>query len=242
LKEIVDYVCVARKEFGLQSRIATVLRVHAPRDTGLPKFGTLLKRCATLGVSPVDLLQDPVGTSRSINLLGFAELDVPADRKPRRPEHLLELAEQRLVAELEKTDFDSQASLAQIAKDLGVSKGFLNYRLGALVAKYGIHRRHCGQQKYVDQIMRATAFLLSGPVKSYPCPKYPSHDHLVTAAVVETKVGVRVARLAVDAALKKTLGISAYTRYRKANGLYTAKRPANGPATDDSSAVASSQG
>lgn len=220
LKEIVDHVSTIRREFGQRSHIATVIRCHTARDTGHPKLSTLLKRCALLGTNPADVLRDPVGTAKSINLLSFAQIDVPVDRKPRRPEHLIDLAEQRLKAELKKTDFDSMPSLVRIAKDLGVSKGFMRYRLESLCAEYGRHRRHCGKLKHIAKIRRATEYLLSGPILSYPSLKYPSHDHLVADAVSKTGVGVHVARLAVDAALKRQLGHSAYFRYRKANGLH----------------------
>lgn len=220
LAEIVENVSTIRKEFGQRSSIAAVLRCRTARDTGHPKLCTLLKRCTLLGIDPADLIRDPAGTAKSINLLEFAPLDVPADLKPRRPEHLIRLAKERLEAELKNADFDSLPSLVKIANDLGVSKGFLNCRLGDLCAKYGIHRRSCGQRKYNDEIRRATEYLLSGPISSYPSPKYPSHDHLVGAAVKEAGVGVRLARLAVDAALKRKLGHSAYQRYRKANGLH----------------------
>lgn len=219
LKEIVEHIATIRREFGRRSKIAVVNRCHIVRDTGLPRLPTLLKRCAQLGVSPADLIGDPVGTAKSINLLDFAQLDVPADQKPRRPEHLVDLAEKRLKAEHEKSDFDLLPSLARIAEDLGVSKGFLNYRLADLCAKYARHRHRCATVKRIEMINRATEYLLSGPVLSYPSLAYPSHDHLVAATVSKMKVGVRIARLAVEAALKRKLGLTAYRRYRKANGL-----------------------
>lgn len=225
LKEIVEHVSAIRREFGQRSRIATVIRCHTARDTGHPKLGTLLKRCTLLGINPANLIRDPVGTAKSINMLDFAQLELPADLKPRRPEHLIALAEQRLKDELQKTDFDSLPSLAGIAKDLCVSKGFLNYRLGDLCAEYGRHRRHCGSLKHIAKIRLATEYLLSGPILSYPSLRYPSHDHLVAATVSETGVGVRIARLAVDAALKRMLGCLAYKQYRKANGLYVPRAP-----------------
>lgn len=95
----------------------------------------------------------------------------------------------------------------------------MNYRPGDLCAKYGRHRRYCGKMKYTRNYRRATEYLLSGPILSHPCANCPSHDHLVADAVSKTGVGVRVARLAVDAALKWKLGPSAYKGYRQANGL-----------------------
>lgn len=225
LKEVVESASTICRDVGHKSPIATTIRPLKTRDAGHPHLRTLLKRCLLLGINPADLIRDPIGTFNSINLLDFAAIDVPTDLKPKRPEHLVKLAEQRLRAELEKTDFDSLTSLAKIAKDLGVSKGFLNYRLGDLCEQYAHHRKYYGYLKHVEKIRLATDYLLSGPILSYPSPKYPSHDHLVAAAVSETSVGVRVARLAVEAALKRQLSDWAYRRYRKANGLIRAPQP-----------------
>lgn len=128
-------------------------------------------------------------------------------------------AEQRLSTEVGKTDFDSLPSLVMIAKDPGVSKGFMNYRPSDLCAKYGRHRGYCGKMKYIQNVLRATEYLLSGSILSHPCAKYPSHDHLVADAMSRTGVVVHIARLAVDAALKGKLGPSAYKGYRQADGL-----------------------
>lgn len=220
LKQLAGTVSEFRKEFGSKSQIATMIRASIARDTGRPRLATLLKRCILLGLSPANVIRDPIGAARSVNLLDLAHLDVPADRKPKRPEHLVDLAEERMKAALQDTDFDSIPSLRKIAADLGVSKGFLNYRLGVLCAQYGRHRRECGKLKYLERIDRATKYLLAGPVLEYPPPRFPSHDHLAAAAAKEVCAGVRVGRLAADAALKKHLGPQAYSRYRRANGLY----------------------
>lgn len=220
LKKVIEYASEIYRTFGYKSHIAAAIRPLKARDNGCPHFRTLLKRCLLLGINPADLIQDPIGAFNTINLLDLAAIDVRADLKPKRPEHLVKLAEQQLRAELDKTDFDSMASLAKVAKDLGVSKGFLNYRLSELCKQYAHHRTHYGYLKHVEKIRLATDYLFSGPILSYPSPKYPSHDHLVAAAVSETGVGVRVARLAVEAALKQRLSQWKYRRYREANCLF----------------------
>lgn len=224
LNEVAKYTSEICRAFGSKSHVANAIRPFKARFTGRPNLRTLLKRCMLLGINPADLLQDPIGAFNSISLLDLATIDVPADLKPRRPEHLVELAENLITAELEKTDFDSMISLARIAKSLGVSKGFLNYRLRELCAQYAHHRKNCGYLRHVEKIRLATEFLLNGPVLSYPSPKYPSHDHLVAAAVSETGVGVRVGRLAVEAALKRHLSDWKYRRYRVANGIFRSPR------------------
>jgi hypothetical protein len=104
----------------------------------------------------------------------------------------------------------------EIARQLGVSKGFLNYHHGDLCAKYARHRTACRNKKAGAEIERSTAFLLSGPIVQYPSGKFPSLDHLAEAAVQELGVGVRIARIAVGVALKKQLGRREATRRRKA--------------------------
>lgn len=120
LKEMVEHISIVRREFGQRSHIATAIRCHKDRDSGQPKLRTLLKRCALLGFDPAHLRRDPVGTSKSVNLLSFSQIDVPTDLKPRRPDHIVAFAEQRSSTELGKTDFDSLPSLIMTAKDLGV--------------------------------------------------------------------------------------------------------------------------
>ncbi|MFC6184057.1 hypothetical protein [Pseudoxanthomonas japonensis] len=211
--------------FGRKSHISMAVTRITLRTSGRPHLRTLMKRCVLLGVSPVDLIRDPIGTFNSVDLLDLAAATVPEDRKPKRPEHLTKIAEKWLKAELEKTDFDSMVSLAFIAKQLGVSKGFLRYRLRELCARYARHRKQYGYLKHVERIRLAADYLLNGPVLSYPSAEYPSHDHLVAAAVSETGVGVRVARLAVEAALKKVTSDWNYRRYREANRLFRVPRP-----------------
>lgn len=230
-EQLAGTVSALRKELGAQSRIAAAIRASVARDTGRPKLATLLKRCALLGLNPADVIRDPVGAAESINLLDLAHLELPGDKKPKRPEHLVDLAKNRLEAAMECQDFDSIPSLRAVAKELGVSVGFLRYRLSALCAQYGHHRRRCGKLRYTQTIDLATRYLLSGPVLEYPSSRFPSHDHLAAAAAQEVGAGVRIGRLAADAALKKHLGPSAYGRYRKASGLYaprTRDRPTSG--------------
>jgi hypothetical protein len=180
----------------------------------------LLRLCIALGVSPVDVIKDPVGAACSVSLLSFAAVDVPPDRKPRRPEELVAIAAERIRCELDKVDIERMSSLESLAKELGVKPGYLRYRLGDLCAELGRHRRVRGRQCHFDKIDRACSYLLSGPIKRYPSQLYPSHDHLVAATVRETGVGVAVARRAVNKALKSTLKQKAYTVYRMESGLY----------------------
>lgn len=220
LRELTNTFSEFRRSFGFRSHIAKVIRGTIARDTGRPKLSTLLKRCALLGLNPVHVVRDPVGAASSIDLLDLAHLDVPADRKPKRPEHIVSLAEERMTAAMQRMDIDLIPSLRSVAISLGVSKGFLNYRLPALCAEHTRHRRKCAKLRYQQKIDQATRFLLAGPVSEYPSHRYPSHDHLAEAAAKGVGVGIRIGRYAADAALKKHLGPQAYTRYRKENGLH----------------------
>lgn len=117
-----------------------------------------MRRCALLGVSPVDLVRDPVETARSINLLDFSPLNLPVDVRPRQPEYLIDLANAKLREGLRNTNYDLLMPLGGIANCLGVSKGFLNYRLGALCAEYARHRQKCAKLKSKEKIREAIGF------------------------------------------------------------------------------------
>lgn len=227
LKRLVGTVNELRREFGPKSHLAAAIGTSVVRDGGRPKLTTLLKRCAVLSLNPAHVIQDPVGAADSICLLDLAQLDLPAERKPKRPQHLADLAEERMRTAMKSSDFDLTPSLRAVAKELGVSVGFLRYRLSALCTQYGHFRRHSGGLKYIQTIDRATTYLLSGPVLEYPSPRFPSHDHLAAAAAKEVGAGVRIGRLAADAALKKHLGSSAYGKYRRASGLHVPRPRAN---------------
>ncbi|SDZ17455.1 TniQ protein [Lysobacter sp. yr284] len=216
IKDFADYL----SPIGLKISRHTYRAPRRPqnaREVTRPRFMTLLRRCVAFGIDPSDLFLDPVGAAKSACLLEFARLDLPADIKPRKSVELVGLALDRLQSELSKSDYDQLPSLTEIAHQLGVSKGFLNYHHGDLCAKYARHRTGCRNKKAGAEIERSTHFLLSGPIAQYPSGKFPSLDHLAEAAVQELGVGVRIARIAVGVALKKQFGRREATRRRKAS-------------------------
>lgn len=194
------------------------------REMKLPRFINLLRRCTAFGVNPAHVLQDPLGAARAACQLEFARLDLPTDVKPRKPKEVIEVAAKRFELEFARQDYDDLPSLASIAKDLGVSKGFLNYRFKKLVAKYTKHRAACLKIRHQRQRDKVVEFLASGPLKNYPSAKYPSHDHLALAASREVGVGIRMARIGLCVALRAHLGRRAYQRYRKSAGLHTPRK------------------
>ena len=195
-------------------------RPQINRETTPPRFTTLIRRCAAFGVNPVHLLTDPAGAAKSACMFEFARLELPADRKPLRPPELLEEIKARVHQELRKPSGQSISSLAAIAREFGVSMGFLNYKLPNEVAKLATHRKSSNQEIVRINRNHAVSYLLEGPVLEYPSPKYSSHDHLVAAVVKDCGLGVHRARQAVGIALKTKLGDRKYKGYRKANKLH----------------------
>lgn len=190
-------------------------RPQLAREGKPPRLETLLRRCAAFGVSPADVLSDPEGAAKSACLLEFARLDLPSSAKPRRAAELVELAKSRLESELDESRIDAIPSLRQIAREVGVSTGFLNFHFPDLIPKYSALRKTNNRKSIQKARQLALNFLLAGPVFQYPSPEFPSQDHLVDATVEHTEIGVRAARLAVKAALKERFGWKAYEKYRK---------------------------
>jgi len=197
----------------------TSRRPQTSREATKPRFSTLLRRCAAFGVEPSAIFLDPVGAAKSACLLEFARLDLPHELKPRKSVHLVQLSSVSLHSRLAENEYDRLPSLVEIARDLGVSKGFLNYHHHDLCTTYARHRTRCRNRKVANQIKCAVAYLHDGLIAQYPSANFPSHDHLVAAVVCEFGIAVRVARIAVGVALRKQLGKRAYERYRKASSL-----------------------
>jgi hypothetical protein len=218
INEFADYLSPLGLKISRQA-YRTCRRPQRAREATRPRFATLLRRCAAFGIEPSDLFRDPIEAAKSACLLEFARLDLPHDLKPRRSVDLVRLSWDRLHSKLAEAEYSQLPSLAGIARDLGVSKGFLNYHHRDLCSKYAHHRTRCRNRKVVGEIESAVAYLRDGPITQYPSANFPSHDHLVAAVVRELEIAVRVARIAVGVALKKRLGQRAYQRYRKANSL-----------------------
>lgn len=162
-----------------------------------PSLLTLLNVCLKLEVSPLSLLIDPVGAASTAVLQSLDRVEAQVTKRGSRPLSLLRRAERRLRSELEATDLDQISTLETISAELGVSEGYLRYRLEPLVLKHGLHRRTCKEEHNRKQLDRAVAFLSRGPIQSYPSAKYPSQDHLVAEVKDKIGVGVRIARKAV---------------------------------------------
>lgn len=190
-------------------------RPQLAREARNPRLDTLFKRCAALGVNPSDVLSEPEGAARSACLLEFARLDLPAKTKPRRPDELVVLARNRLERELDQDQTELIPSLRQIAREIGVSTGFLNFHFPELIPRFSALRKT--NSKRSQQLARelALAYLLGGPIYEFPSAEFSSQDHLVAATVEHTGIGVHAARQAVSVALKERFGWRSYEKYRK---------------------------
>lgn len=190
-------------------------RPQLDREERNPRLDTLFKRCAALGVNPSDVLSDPEGAAKSACLLEFARLDLPTSARPRRPGELLVLARDRLERELDEDRTDPIPSLRQIAREIGVSPGFLNFHFPELIPRFSALRKKNTEKS--QQLARESAltYLHSGPIYEFPSAAFSSQDRLVAATVEHTGVGVYAARKAVTAALKERFGWKSYEKYRK---------------------------
>jgi len=182
-----------------------------------PRLITLLGGCAAFGVNPTDVLRDPSGAAKTAFQFEFARWAPLFTVRPRRTAKRAELARKRLEWELSNAGERSFPNLRTIAQELGVSIGFLNYRMGDLVRRYIMHRSSFWEWTYKENRERALLYLRSGPICEYPSAKFPSHDHLVAATVRETGIGVRAARGAVRFALVERYGANIHMLYRRAN-------------------------
>jgi hypothetical protein len=174
-----------------------------------------LRRCAAFGVNAADVLIDPIDVARSACLLEFARLDLPSSAKPRRPDEVLPLAKQRLESEVDEARLDPIPSLRQIAREIGVSTGYLNFHFPELISRYSALRRTNIKRSMQRARSVGLAYLLEGPIMTFPSAEFPSQDHLVAATVSKTGISVSQARRAVSIALKERFGWKAYEKYRK---------------------------
>ena len=190
-------------------------RPQIARESRPPRLDTLLRRCAAFGVYPSNVLSDPVGAANSACLMEFARLNLPATAKPRRSDELVRLAKTRLQKEVEQAISDPIPSLRQVAREVGVSVGFLNFHFPDLIRKYSELRKTNLSKIMQRSREKALAFLLDGPVYEYPSPEFPSQDRLVEATAKKVGIGAYAARKAVSVALKRRFGERAYEKYRK---------------------------
>jgi hypothetical protein len=166
-------------------------------------------------VDPADVLRDPIQAAKSACLLEFSRLNLPVTAKPRRPHELVELAKARLEEELANTSNEQLPSLRSIARDLGVSTGFINFQLGDLVKEYAVVRKTNSARAIRLMSEKAMSYLISGPIYQYPSPPFSSQALLAEATAKEVGVHIRIARTAVSKALKMRFGLKSYERYRK---------------------------
>lgn len=106
-------------------------RHHRP-----PSFSTMLSRCHTVGVSLLDVVEDPVEAAHQACQLEFARCELPVHRKPIRSSEVKRMVEARMAGLLASPGKDPLPSLAALARELQVSVGYIRYRFPALVTPY----------------------------------------------------------------------------------------------------------
>jgi hypothetical protein len=176
------------------SMYGTIGYKHSRREQDRPCFRIMLQQCVSLGVPLTHVLAEPVSAARSTGLLEFAKIAITPRHAMRYSNSQRVAAKARLTEELAKPIGTGLPPLSLIAKELGVSQGFLAYRFGDLVAQYQKRRRCWKEEQLMLAHRRACAMLEGGLLDHYPSVRFPSQDHLVAEMCARGKVNIRVAR------------------------------------------------
>jgi hypothetical protein len=214
IQDFLDYLAPLGKKVS-KFAYGEARRPSLDRERKAPQLSMMLKRCAAFGIRPSDLLTDPHGAAMSASLLEFARLDLPVPTRPRKSPESVELARARLSTEARPERSDPLPSLRQVARECGVSVGFLNFHFPELVKRFAHLRKQNLAKIMKARRTAALTFLLNGPIYEYPSPTFPSIDRLVDATSTAVSLSINESRKAVSAALKERFGRGAYEKYRK---------------------------
>jgi len=174
-------------------------------QTGLvlsPMLSTFLKSCCVYGVDPVDVLTDPVGAAKSASLLELARISLPPVPRPIHPRNYLVIARKAFEREFAKADGADMLPLRSIAKEVGVSPGYLNYHFGDLVAEYSSRRTTALDRRNELRFKSALALLKAELLPLYRSPTIRSIDDLASTLAKRAGVSINCSRRAI----KMTLG------------------------------------
>lgn len=159
-----------------------------------PMLSTFLKSCCVYGVDPVDVLTDPVGAAKSASLLEFARLSLPSVRRPIHGKEYLLVARKALDRELAKTDGADMLPLRLIAKELGVSLGYLHYNFADLVSEYSGRRTKALDRRNDLRFKSALGLLKAELLPLYRSPTIRNVDDLASALAKRAGVSINCSR------------------------------------------------
>ena len=120
-----------RADGDKQAREVRLWRSRAP-----PSFATMLRRCHTVGVGLLEVIEDPVEAAHRACQLEFARHEFPIQRKPLRCSDVMRTVQERMIGLLASSGENALPSLVALARELQVSVGYIRYRFPALVMPY----------------------------------------------------------------------------------------------------------
>ena len=126
--------------------------------------------------------------------LEFIKAELPASTKPRRPEAAKEAMRQRLQQELETPRETLIPGIKALAREMGVSEGFIRYHLPDLMREYLLrHKKQCvsRMRKGMTAMLKA---LRGGVLEEYLTHKITSQDAVVDLLVATCPSSKRAAR------------------------------------------------
>ena len=174
-----------------------VERVRVLGRENQPTLLTMLRQAQVSGVSLLDILSVPKWAARIAGELECVRRDYPAQCRPRKPQEIGRLVEQEIRRALARTE--KVESFTALAKRLGVSTGYVRYRLPALAKKYIAHWTACRNRANSIRDSKIIELLKSELLPLYNSGSIRSQDDLVDAIVQRLRVGKRTARIAVYA-------------------------------------------
>ena len=178
------------------------------KETQRPQLSTMLKRCHISGVKLIDVLSDPIGAAHSIGLLIADNTPLPTLAKPRRSEELLSDVRRRLIEALANFPSQPLVPLPEFARSLGVSVGFINYRVHSLNKVYKEEYKRQVREEKKKRKRLAKAELTHGRAfLRYMAGEFRSQDELVDYLCERCHVRKNVARLLVGEVQKTHLRI-----------------------------------
>jgi hypothetical protein len=171
--------------------------------SSLPSLGTMLKRSHVAGVGLVAILTSPMEAAAAAGELEFERISMPKTARPRHPVDAVVIAKERLEQELGGELGRDAPSLPVLAKDLGVSEGFLRHHLPDLVRRYMTLRNRQSIRRTLAKMEAVQSALQNGILDDYLFGRINSQDSVVELLVERCGTGKAEARRQLTWALRR---------------------------------------
>jgi hypothetical protein len=154
----------------------------------------MLKRSHVAGVSLVAILTSPVEAAAAAGELEFERINMPKTARPRHSADAIVVAKERLQQELGGELGRDAPSLPALARDLGVSEGFLRHHLTDLVRRYMTLRQSQAVRRTHVRMGAIQSVLQNGILDDYLEGRINSQDSVVELLVERCGTGKAEAR------------------------------------------------